>query len=462
MPSFKIPENITVHLGTPQSNAQNYTLLFPQYIKNVASGEIYPTWPENAIRANIYAQISFALNRIFTEHYRAQGYDFDITNSTAYDQYFSPGRDIFQNISEIVDDIFNSFVQRQGTVGPYFTQYCDGRRVTCDGLSQWGTVPLAEQGYTPYEILQYYYGDDIDIVQNVAITENVESYPGEPLKRGDFGLQVKQLQVRLNRISDNYPSIPKISPPTSLFDYSTESAVREFQRIFNLQVDGIVGRATWYKIIFIYNAVKRLSELDTEGISISEYSQQYSGVLKMGDTGPNVSGIQYYLSVVSSYYPTVLRTAVDGVFGEQTRQSVISFQKEFGLEPDGIVGENTWNELYDAYLGIVNSNTLSEGGTVLFGGETLRVGSSGEQVQILQQYLNLIADTYTEIPKVAVTGYYGTQTENAVTAFQRIFDLPVTGTVGAVTWSRIAALYSDLLIGNGRNAGQFSGYELTV
>ena len=153
-----IPEFITVHLGAPNSNAPNVQVSFPEYIKNVASSEIYPTWPESSIRANIYAQISFALNRIYTEWYRSRGYDFDITNSTQYDQKFIQGRDIFDNVSQIVDEIFNNYVRRQGSVEPYFTQFCNGTTVTCDGLSQWGTVELARQGYTPYGILQYYYG----------------------------------------------------------------------------------------------------------------------------------------------------------------------------------------------------------------------------------------------------------------------------------------------------------------
>ena len=159
-----IPETIVVHLGTPNSNAANVSVTFPDYIKNVASSEIFPTWPEAALRANIYVQISFALNRVYTEWYRSRGYDFDITNSTQYDQAFVYGRDIFANIANIVDEVFNNYVVRRGSVEPLFTMFCNGTTVTCDGLSQWGTVPLANRGYTPYEILQYYYGNDIDIV----------------------------------------------------------------------------------------------------------------------------------------------------------------------------------------------------------------------------------------------------------------------------------------------------------
>ena len=461
MPLPQIPESITVHLGTPDSNAQNVTVPFPEYIKNVASGEIYPTWPEEAIRANIYAQITFALNRVFTEFYRSRGYDFDITSNTMYDQYYSPDREIFENISLIVDDIFNSYVQKQGTVGPYFTQYCDGRRVTCGGLSQWGTVALANQGYNPYEILQYYYGDDIDIVRNVAVTPNVPSYPGTAFRRGDFGEEVRRIQLRLNRISTNYPSIPKIYPVDGVYGIATEDAVREFQRIFNLDADGVVGKATWYRIIYIYNAEKRLSELDSEGISVSESTQQFTNVLRRGDSGNDVRVIQYYLAAVGNYYPTVPVIPVTGNFGKQTENAVKAFQTLSGLNPDGIVGRQTWNALYDAYLGIVASGTLTAGGTPLFGGTVLRVGSSGEQVTLVQQFLNTISTVYNEITPPSVTGYYGTQTEAAVTQFQNLFGLTPTGTVGALTWDTMASEYSDITVGSNRNEGQFSGYTLT-
>ena len=189
-----IPENITVHLGAPSSSAQNVTVPFVDYIKNVASSEIYPTWPEEALRANIYAIISFALNRIYTEWYPSRGYNFDITNSTQFDQAFVPDREIFENIIYIVDDIFNDYVVRQGSIEPLFTQFCNGTTSTCDGLSQWGTVSLAESGYTPYRILQNYYGNDIGIVEDARVGEAGESYPGVPLRLGDAGNNVRLVQ----------------------------------------------------------------------------------------------------------------------------------------------------------------------------------------------------------------------------------------------------------------------------
>jgi len=353
MAEFTIPEFITVHIGAPSSSGQNITLPFSDYIKNVASSEIYPTWPENAIRANIYAQITYALNRVFTEKYRSQGYDFDITNNTAFDQYFVPNRDIFENISEIVDDIFNSYITREGTVGPIFAAYCNGTTVTCNGLSQWGTVPLANRGLVPFEILQEYYGDNINLETNVDVAPNVPSYGGIPIGLGDRSEAVVAIQSRLNEVARNYPSIPKIFPVDGVFGENTLSAVRQFQRIFGLTVDGIVGKSTWYKLINISNAVRRLSELNSQGLTIAEYNQQFPDVLRPGDRGRTIEVLQYYLAVVGSYYDEIPPLAQNGEFDSQTENAVIAFQKSFGLTADGIVGLNTWQELYRTYLGVL-------------------------------------------------------------------------------------------------------------
>ena len=195
-----IPRTITVHLGMPDSPAPNVTVDFPSYIKNVASSEIFPTWSESSLRANIYAIVSFALNRIYTEWYRSRGYDFDITSTTQYDQKFINNREYFENIGYLVDELFNDYVQRQGSIEPLFTSFCNGTTSTCDGLSQWGTVDLANNGFTPYEILQYYYGDDINIVKDAPVKSAVPSYPGIPLKFGSASNDVKSIQIFLNRI----------------------------------------------------------------------------------------------------------------------------------------------------------------------------------------------------------------------------------------------------------------------
>ena len=202
-----IPQQITVHLGPPNSNAENVTVSFSDYVKNVASSEIYPTWDESALRANILAIVSFALNRVYTEWYPSRGYDFDITNSTAYDQYFVKGRSFFDNISRLVDELFNDYLRRPGFVEPLAAKFCNGTTVTCEGLSQWGSEALAQQGYNYNQILRSYYGD-VEIVANAPIRGITASYPGTPLRRGTTGPSVVTAQVMLNRVSQSYPAIP--------------------------------------------------------------------------------------------------------------------------------------------------------------------------------------------------------------------------------------------------------------
>ena len=419
-----IPEQITVHMGSPDSDAENITVDFPYYIKNVASSEIYPTWPESSLRANIYVIITYALNRIYTEWYRARGYDFDITSTTQFDQAFVQNRDIFENISQIVDEIFNDYVRKQGSIEPYFTSFCNGTTVTCSGLSQWGTVELANRGYTPYEILKNYYGNDIEIVRNAEVRTNTPSYPEIILNLGMSGNDVRTIQVQLNRISRNYPAIPKIESPDGTFGVQTEEAVKAFQSIFNLNVTGMVDKATWYKIAYIYISVKRLAELNSEGLSIEEVSKQYSEELRIGMDGSEISNLQYYLAVVGAYYQSVQPVDITGYFGEQTEASVKSFQRVFGLPETGVVDRRTWNDLYRAYLGIIESIPLGEGDdVVLYPGIVLKEGMTNEYIRILQNYLSYIHETYPTIPAVNTTGYFGPLTKNSVMAFQRQFGL---------------------------------------
>lgn len=458
-----IPETITVHLGAPDTPAQNVTLSFPDYIKNVGSSEIYPTWPESALRANIYAQISFALNRVYTEFYRSRGYDFDITNSTAYDQAFYYGRDVFGNISDIVDEIFNSYIVRQGFIEPLLAQYCDGNRVQCNGLSQWGTVTLAQQGYTPYEILTYYYGDNIDIVRTDDVRGITPSVPEAPLREGSIGPDVELIQRRLNRIATNYPAIPKIYPITGTYGPETEEAVRAFQRIFNLTEDGIVGRATWYRILYLYNSVKKLSDLYSEGLTFSDVSSQYPSVLQAGDTGRGVQVIQYLLRFVSCYISTVPEVAIDGVYGPATVDAVRAFQRTYGLTEDGIMGRATWNVLYNVYLGILSSVSYEEpqGLALPFPGRNLSEGSRGADVRDLQIYLNYIAASYPSIPAVQEDGVYGAETQAAVDAFRRQFGfVSDRNDVNAIIWEAIANVYNDLYLSHQASAGQYPGYPI--
>ena len=441
-----IPENITVHLGPPNSAAENVTLPFSDYVKNVASSEIYPTWPEEAIRANIYAIISFALNRIYTEWYPSRGYDFDITNSTQFDQAFVRDREVFENIGYIVDEIFNDYVVRQGSVQPLFTSFCNGTTSTCSGLSQWGTVSLAEQGYSPYRILQNYYGEDIGIVENAPVGNVEDSYPGVPLRVGDAGNNVRILQIELNRIAQNYPAIPKIENPNGIFGVDTEEAVRKFQEIFSLSQSGEVDKATWYKIKQYYTGVKSLADLAAEGLTLEEVSVPFTEQLSAGQSGIPVRTIQYYLSIIAYFNQALQPVPLNGNFDGATVAAVERFQEFYGLPVTGIVNTETWNTINRIYTETVNSLPAGYEGqnAKLYPGYFLSIGMRGDNVTALQTYLARIAENIPEIPQIPVTGYYGEQTENAVSAFQRLFGITVSGAVGPVTWYQIAREYDAL------------------
>ena len=262
LPKPVAPEYITVHAGSPNNDsAPNYKVPYKDYIKNVASCEIYSTWPESTIRANIYAIISFTLNRIYTEWYRGKGKNYDITNSTAYDHAFNYGRNLYDSISVIVDDIFATYIRRFGRKQPLLTQYCDGKNVQCPGwMTQWGSKELGDQGMVPYEILTHFYGTDIELVTAEVVEGSPKSYPGYDLTVGSSGSEVETIQEQLNRIAQNYPLIPKVAVD-GVFGTSTQESVKVFQGIFNLPKTGVVDYATWYKISDVYVGVTRIAEL---------------------------------------------------------------------------------------------------------------------------------------------------------------------------------------------------------
>lgn len=445
MPEPRIPTYITVHLGAPASNARNIRVQFTDYIKNVASSEIYPTWPEESLRANIFAILSFALNRVFTEYYRSQGYDFDITNNTAYDQKFIPGREYFSTITRIVDEQFNSYLVRGNQIQPLAAQYCSGRGTTCDGLSQWGSVDLAYNGYSSLRILRYYYGNDVYIVYNAPTASNIPSYPGTLFRLGSAGEEVRTIQRQLNRIAANYPAIPKVEVNAGIYNGATRKSVIAFQQIFGLDVDGIVGKETWYRLKYIYNSVKRLSELYSEGLTISEVERMYSRVLRRGDRGMPVWIIQYYLNFLAFFNPELQEVDTDGIFGPLTESAVKTFQNYYGLTADGIVGRATWNALMDAYNGVLYAlpEEYKSYSSLLYPGYFITTGSSGKVVEQLQTFLRTISQNDPTVPPVTVDGIYGNQTKNAVLSIQRKNNITQTGEVGPVTWNAIVNLYNE-------------------
>lgn len=257
-----VPEYIVVHNGSPRdSTANNYYVKYKDYIKNVASSEVYATWPSNTIRANVLAIMSFTLNRVYTEWYRNRGYDFTITSSTAFDHKWIPERNVYDTISVIVDELFASYLSRPNVRQPILTQYCDGRRVSCpDWMTQWGSKELGDQGMSPIEILRYFYGDDMYINTAEEISGIPSSWPGYNLEAGSSGSKVRQMQEQLNVIADAYPALPKLTAD-GIYGPATEEAVREFQSVFGLPATGIVDYPTWYKISEIYVGVSRIAEL---------------------------------------------------------------------------------------------------------------------------------------------------------------------------------------------------------
>ncbi len=435
----EIPQTITVHLGRPNTPAANVTVPFTDYIKNVASNEIYPTWPESAIRANILAQITFALNRVYTEYYRSRGYDFDITDNTSIDQRYVYGGEVYDNISRIADEIFNNYIVRTGSVEPLYAQFCDGYTTFCNGLSQWGTVTLANQGLTPVQILRYYYGDNISIVYNAPVGGNTESYPGVALRRGSFGDDVLTIKRELNRIAKNYPAIPTVNTATGVYDLETENAVKTFQQIFNLDPDGIVGKATWYKIKQIYAGVKRLSEITSEGLELSEVEKRYTRELKIGDRGVDVEALQYYLAFLGYFYPELPPIPITGYFGELTRDAVFTFQNNYGLPVTGVVDANVFFQIEQAYRDAVRDLPASYQTAIgePYPGRFIIEGDRGESVRIIQRYLNVVAQSNPSIPTVTVDGIFGPATRRAVIALQRSLGFEQNGAVGPAEWAEL-------------------------
>lgn len=460
-----VPTYIRVHLGSPSSNASNVTVSFPEYIKNVASSEIYPTWNESAIYANIYAQISYALNKVYTEFYPSRGYSFDITNSTAVDQKFIYGRNIFSNIDRIVDEIFNDYIRRVGNAEPLAAKYCDGKNVTCNGLSQWGSQNLAQQGYSAFGILQYYYGYNIELVNNAPVSAARSSYPGYSLSRGDTGNYVRIIQTELNQISNHYPAINKLYPVDGIFGSATETAVRQFQRIFNLTADGIVGKATWYKLVYVYVGNLRLNELNSEGQRLFGENLSYPDAIKFSDTGEKVKNLQFFLAVIASADARIPQLSIDGIFGNETLEAVKAFQKIYGLETNGVVDAQTWDEIYDEFKGtaisVYGSDVFKIHG-LPYPGTPLKEGDEGEYVENIQRQLNALSNENSDIPAVEPDGIFGSKTVDAVKDFQSYYGLASDGIVGEQTWNALQQTYLSLFSAVNTNPTQFGGNTLKI
>ncbi|MDR1700023.1 MAG: peptidoglycan-binding protein, partial [Lachnoclostridium sp.] len=372
-----------------------------------------------------------------------------ITNSTAYDQAFIENRNIYDNISNIVDGIFNEFIRRQGVKEPYYAEYCNGSTVTCPGMSQWGTVTLANQGMNPLQILKYYYPDDIQVIETNNIISNPSSYPGYPLSEGMTSEDIRRMQNYLNRIRADFPAISQISNPNGYYGPDTTAAIRKFQRIFGLPSDGITGKVTWYNISSIYSGVAKLAELTSEGERIGIGESPPTSTLRVGSDGADVILLQFIVNYISRFYSTVPFVIQDGTYGTETRNAVMAFQRTFGINPDGIVGPVVWNKLFQVYRQIENNlevpgtNSPPPNTGTGYPGTPLKVGSQGSNVLLMQRYLNSIANRYPSIPKIQEDGEFGPASENAVMAYQRQFGLTVDGIIGPITWNSIVNNYNN-------------------
>lgn len=453
-----IPKTITVHLGAPTSSARNVTVSFRDYIANVASSEVYPTWPEQALRANIHCQISLALNRIYTEWYPSRGFSFNITGSPGYDQAYVHGRTVFDVMVRLTDDLFNTYLRKAGTTNPYFSEYCDGKTVSCPGLKQWGTVSLAEEGRNALSILRYYYGKDIEVVRTSNIAAIPESYPGSPVRQGSRGTSVFTLQRQLNRITKDYPFFGALTVD-GIFGAEMAATVKRFQRQFSLTADGTVGRQTWYKISYIYVSVKDLAELTSEGeTSSGSLSDGTWGgrTLRTGSSGSAVEQLQFWLNTISQYVSSIPSVTVDGRFGSGTAAAVRAFQRRYGLTVDGVVGEATWNAVYAQFFSIQSDN----GTPNAYPGTALREGASGQNVRLVQFWLKIARTVYTALNNPSVDGKFGPSTRRAVAAFQRYFGLSDDGVVGRATWNKLREVYTDIandLLAENLRPGEFPG-----
>ena len=437
-----VPNNITIHLGAPDTAARDITVPFTDYISNVASSELYPTWPRNALIANIYCIISFALNRIYNEWYRSKGYNFDITSSSTYDQAYVENRSTYENIESIVEEIFNNYVVKGNQVQPYFTRYCDGRVTKCDGLSQWGSVSLANQGKIPLDILKYYYGNDVSIKYDAPVGDTTGGFPGYVIGLGNAGNPVLAIQRDLRRIRQNYPAIPDITTTLGIYDKDTENAVKKFQEIFNLPVTGIVDKGTWYKIKYVYTSVKKLSDLYSEGLSESDVTFLYSDELKYGDTGIEVEYIHYYLDALAFLDKDIPRLSTNSIYTNNTETMVKAFQEKYNLPVTGVFTYADWQILKKAYNDILKSFPKEYQDYVdeLYPDYFLVRGMTGPDVKRFQKFLLAICKYDKSIPGVRVNGIFDELTEKSVMKLQSDYGFDINGVVGPLLWRKAVEL----------------------
>lgn len=445
-----IPEFITICIGELGQESEIITVPFIDYVKNVSCSCIYPTWRDEAIKANVYSIISFALNRVYTDWYRSKGYGFEITSSRKYDQMYVKGRNLFRNICDIVDEVFGSCIKISGINQPLLSR-CYNLTNVERKLSRWGSLDLAEDGLSALEILKKYFGENIKIDKVGDIGGILKKYPGAELLINSKGDDVKFIQKALNTLGSRYMGITKIPEEDGIFGKYTERAVMDFQKIFNLNVDGIVGNKTWNKISLLYALTKKIF-----GNSINDFEYD-SNILKMGSEGQEVKNIQKSLNYILGNYKLFNKLEEDGYFGKKTEDAVKKFQEIFGLVVDGIVGKNTYDRIMyvekninklkgfiDKQLNNISVKNKNEDYRIVLSEEDIiipiKFGDFGENVKQLQVELNNLSNYYGFLSKVAEDGMFGNKTYEMVRKFQEKFSLYQDGIFGIESLKKLISL----------------------
>jgi len=445
-----IPARITVHIGRFDEEGYDVTVTFPEYVKTTVSSSADPMMESEALKAVIYAHISFALNRVSSRNYRKLGYGFDITSDAVTDQKYTYGISVFENINNIVDEIFWEYITTEGGYEPLLTRVCYENDKDCDGMSAEGAMALAQNGMDHLNILRYYYGGNVRIEEKAKISGLTAYYePDLPLSYGDIGQEVSGLAVLLNRISNNYHTIPKLDIGNKVYDADTAEAVYEFRRIFDSLRGYDVDKAVWNKILFVYDSVAVWGKIVDEGKMLEGILPLLRAPLKYGSVGNSVKLLQYYLKVLSYYDRRVPDTEIIGVFGENTYRAVTSFQKLFGLEPNGVVDNLNWNilkSMFDKLYSMLPESTFTENAED-YPGTSLKRGAEGRNVLLLQKYLNKVSPVFDSFPKTAVNGVFDVETENAVIRFQNESGIKPSGIVTSTTWNALAQLYNAVTAG---------------
>ena len=461
LPVVIIPDYIIVHLARPEVSAPNRRVSFKDYIKNVAFHEIYDSWPDAALTANIYCIVSLALNRIYTEFYRTQGrgYEFDITNDTSIDQKYVDGGSTGARINAIVDKIFNNYLAVVGHQEPFLTLYCDGVQVKCPGrLTQWGSYYDALSGMTPWQIIQKYYAYNLELRQCNVFSAPFESYPGYTLKEGSSGDNVQTMQLYINRILGRYSNVI-VKPVDGIFGPIMKKAVTAFQQYYNLPANGEINKTSWYKISYIYGIEKALWEMSSEGEHITVGKTPPTTATRINDTGALVVELQFLLNFILVYHNEIPFVAGTSSFDSYTITAVTAFQKKFGLTADGVVGASTWKKLYDVYWEIAENavkppqpsdiKSITQPSLAQkmpsYPGYVIEAGAIGHDAMLIQQAINGLSDHYNGLWKINADGQFGNGTRSAVEAFQKLFGLTADGKVGKITWNKLMDEYNKYI-----------------